>query len=226
MTANVFGLSYAALSCSKETTLDEFNNAILCRDIGTSEHESLPAPVASSAGGADRVSQLLPGLDMDPSLVSTFLCFSKRVYWGRGSCARRLQSVIFLQLTSATLLYIPLFRIFLTTKLLMQFFFQLQIPSSNEDLRLRIWGIVMRIRSQHPVVGRPYLTFLTQQSEFLSSRSGKIPGDKSRSRLPFNYLDDRKVVNVIIAKNFDETSEEIQIQALEVRQSSSSRSGG
>ena len=86
MTANVFGLSYAALSCSNETTLEEFSNAILCRDIGTSEHESLPAPVASSAGGADRVSQLLPGLDMDTSLVSTFLCFSKRVLGKRLKC--------------------------------------------------------------------------------------------------------------------------------------------
>ncbi|EEP80189.1 predicted protein [Uncinocarpus reesii 1704] len=39
--------------------------------------------------------------------------------------------------------------------------------------------------------------------------------ENAKSRLRQTHLDDRKVVNIIIAKNFDQTPEEVQIQALE-----------
>lgn len=38
----------------------------------------------------------------------------------------------------------------------------------------------------------------------------------SRFSVESSYLDDRKVVNVVIAKNFDRAGESVQIQALEV----------
>ena len=82
----------------------------------------------------------------------------------------------------------------------------------------------MEMRSQRLLIV-PYLTSAKQQSEFLYSRGRKFSRDKPKSRLRFNHLDDRKVVNVIIAKNFDQTSEELQIQALEVRGSLPSRFG-
>ena len=57
------------------------------------------------------------------------------------------------------------------------------------------------------------------QLQYLSSYSGS-PGlsDKrpSRSPGPFSPLDSRRVANVVIAKNLNETHRQVQIQALEV----------
>jgi hypothetical protein len=41
-------------------------------------------------------------------------------------------------------------------------------------------------------------------------------GAEEQSSLKSDYLDDSKIVNVIIAKNFNQTQDDIQIQALEV----------
>src|SRR5690242_11645520 len=45
--------------------------------------------------------------------------------------------------------------------------------------------------------------------------SNSFPG-KQRSQARFSHLDDRKIVNIVIAKHFDRTVEDVQIQALEV----------
>ncbi|KAK2780002.1 hypothetical protein FQN52_002302 [Onygenales sp. PD_12] len=55
-----------------------------------------------------------------------------------------------------------------------------------------------------------------RSAERLPFRSGRASRDKSGSQLRTSILDDRKVVNVVIAKNFDQTSNDVQIQALEL----------
>ncbi|KMU81990.1 hypothetical protein CISG_09476 [Coccidioides immitis RMSCC 3703] len=52
--------------------------------------------------------------------------------------------------------------------------------------------------------------------ETVSFYSDVTSRDKHKSRLRQSYLDDRKVVNVIIAKRFDQTPDEVQVQALEL----------
>jgi hypothetical protein len=57
------------------------------------------------------------------------------------------------------------------------------------------------------------LTLIQRYSSFETARGTR---DHSWPPVKDNYLDERKVVNVIIAKNFNRTNDEIQLQALEV----------
>ena len=60
------------------------------------------------------------------------------------------------------------------------------------------------------------------QLQYLSSYSGSPRlSDKrpSRSPGPFSPLDSRRIANVVIAKNLNETHQQVQVQALEVFQS-------
>lgn len=59
------------------------------------------------------------------------------------------------------------------------------------------------------------------QLQYLSSYSGSPRlSDKrpSRSPGPFSPLDSRRIANMVIAKNLNETHQQVQIQALEVFQ--------
>ncbi|EEH50813.2 uncharacterized protein PADG_06892 [Paracoccidioides brasiliensis Pb18] len=55
-----------------------------------------------------------------------------------------------------------------------------------------------------------------RNAERSTIRSGQLSADKSSSQVPTGTVDDRKIVNIVIAKNFDRVSDEIQIQALDL----------
>ncbi|EER25060.1 hypothetical protein CPC735_016610 [Coccidioides posadasii C735 delta SOWgp] len=57
---------------------------------------------------------------------------------------------------------------------------------------------------------------LTPERDRNESRRSRYSQSSADSRLRQSYLDDRKVVNVIIAKRFDQTPDEVQVQALEL----------
>lgn len=61
------------------------------------------------------------------------------------------------------------------------------------------------------------MLIIHDQDSVSPSRAGsQRPQPRSRLTLGENRLDTRKVVNVVIAKNFDLASEEVQVQGLEV----------
>ncbi|KAL1966886.1 hypothetical protein VTN77DRAFT_3851 [Rasamsonia byssochlamydoides] len=79
-----------------------------------------------------------------------------------------------------------------------------------------------RILAPDPVpTGRQYSPSLTRhaaESRYPSFKSAHGIQEHSMS-VKDNYLDERKVVNVVIAKNFNRTRDDIQIQALELLRS-------
>ncbi|KKA18455.1 hypothetical protein T310_7596 [Rasamsonia emersonii CBS 393.64] len=65
----------------------------------------------------------------------------------------------------------------------------------------------------------PHLTRHAAESRYSSFKNAHGIQEHSMSPVKDNYLDERKVVNVVIAKNFNRTHDDIQIQALELLRS-------
>ena len=69
------------------------------------------------------------------------------------------------------------------------------------------WGCLQNTKDQ-----LQYLSFYSGSPRLSDKRPSRSPG-------PFSALDSRRIANVVIAKNLNETHQQVQVQALEVFQS-------